>query len=142
MKVSALDNESQWKDIIIHLTDLMNSENRSVILLSGNLGVGKTTFIKKYVQSIGGNQDNVDSPTFSVVNTYDIAGALIHHFDLYRLRSVEEIEDIGFMEYIDSNHVCFIEWPEKIAEFLPRDKIINIHIVVSLDGCRKYTFTF
>ena len=72
---------------------------------------------------------------------YKVNNRIIHHFDLYRLESAEEIEDIGFMEYIDSGDTCFIEWPEKIAEFLPTERIHNIDISISLNECREYTFS-
>jgi tRNA threonylcarbamoyladenosine biosynthesis protein TsaE len=114
---------------------------RNIVLLKGDLGAGKTTFVKHFVDYLGGEICDVDSPTFSIVNTYKLNSDTIHHFDLYRLNSAEEIEDIGFMEYIDSSDLCFIEWPEKIAEFLPLDRVIHIDIAVSLELCREYTFS-
>ena len=113
---------------------------KNIYLLRGNLGAGKTTFVKQYVENCGGKADDVDSPTFSIVNTYTVNDKTIHHFDLYRLESAEEIEDIGFMEYIDSGDTCFIEWPEKIADFLPTERVTNIDISVSLNECREYFF--
>ncbi|MGB1038100.1 MAG: tRNA (adenosine(37)-N6)-threonylcarbamoyltransferase complex ATPase subunit type 1 TsaE [Bacteroidia bacterium] len=117
------------------------SEGRNIVLLRGNLGAGKTTLVKQFVQFTGGNADQVDSPTFSLINSYKYDGREVHHFDLYRLNSAEEIEDIGFMEYIDSGSLCFIEWPEKIADFLPENLVIKIDIDVSLSECRKYSFS-
>lgn len=114
---------------------------RNIVLLKGNLGVGKTTFVKHFVGHLGGKIGDVDSPTFSIVNTYESVSNTIHHFDLYRLNSAEEIEDVGFMEYLDKNNLCFIEWPEKIADFLPSDRVLHIDIAVSLDLCRGYTFS-
>jgi len=117
------------------------SPEKNLYLLRGNLGAGKTTFVKHFVAYSGGNIDEVDSPTFSLVNTYVVNGKTIHHFDLYRLESTDEIEDIGFMEYIDSGDTCFIEWPEKIADFLPSERVTNIDIALSLNECREYTFS-
>ena len=117
------------------------SQQKHIYLLYGNLGAGKTTWVKYLVSHLGGDARQVDSPTFSLVNTYEVNGTQIHHFDLYRLESLEEIEDIGFMEYIDSGNLCIIEWPEKIAEFLPTEDILTLNISLHLEKCRKYSFS-
>jgi len=117
------------------------SQQKHIYLLYGNLGAGKTTWVKYLVSHLGGDARQVDSPTFSIVNTYEVNGNQIHHFDLYRLESLEEIEDIGFMEYIDSGNLCIIEWPEKIAEFLPTEDILTLNISLHLEKCRKYSFS-
>jgi len=116
-------------------------EGKNIILLRGDLGAGKTTFVKHFMSYLGGEIADVDSPTFSIVNTYDSTNKPIHHFDLYRLSSAEEIEEIGFMEYIDSGNLCFIEWPQKIAEFLPPNQVVNLDITVSLEQCRDFVFS-
>ena len=117
------------------------SQQKHIYLLHGNLGAGKTTWVKYLVSHLGGDARQVDSPTFSIVNTYEVNGTQIHHFDLYRLESLEEIEDIGFMEYIDSGNLCIIEWPEKIAEFLPTEDVLTLNISLHLEKCRKYSFS-
>lgn len=117
------------------------AQKKEICLLHGNLGAGKTTWVKYLVQYLGGKAEQVDSPTFSIVNTYLVNGKEIHHFDLYRLESLEEIEDIGFMEYIDSGNLCIVEWPEKIAEFLPSEKVLTLKISLHLEKCRKYSFS-
>ena len=117
------------------------SQQKHIYLLYGNLGAGKTTWVKYLVSHLGGDARQVDSPTFSIVNTYEVNGTPIHHFYLYRLESLEEIEDIGFMEYIDSGNLCIIEWPEKIAEFLPTEDILTLNISLHLEKCRKYSFS-
>jgi tRNA threonylcarbamoyladenosine biosynthesis protein TsaE len=113
------------------------SATKTVVLLKGNLGTGKTTLVKHLVKSLD-DSVLVDSPTFSLVNTYELPTALIHHFDLYRLEEIEEIEDIGFWEYIDGNAWNFIEWPEKIADLLPEEKTITVDITLNLEQCREY----
>jgi tRNA threonylcarbamoyladenosine biosynthesis protein TsaE len=113
------------------------SATKTIVLLKGDLGTGKTTLVKHLVKSLD-DSVLVDSPTFSLVNTYDLPTALIHHFDLYRLEEIEEIEDIGFWEYIDSNAWNFIEWPEKIADLLPEEKTITVDITLNLEQCREY----
>ena len=117
------------------------SQQKHIYLLHGNLGAGKTTWVKYLVSHLGGDARQVDSPTFSIVNTYEVNGNQIHHFDLDRLESLEEIEDIGFMEYIDSGNLCIIEWPEKIAEFLPTEDVLTLNISLYLEKCRKYSFS-
>ena len=98
---------------------------------------GKTALVSEIAKKL--LDVKADSPTFSLVNEYKGNGMFIYHFDLYRLSSVEEIEEIGFWEYIDSGHPCFIEWPEKIAELLPPEKCMTIHIELTLNQCREYS---
>ncbi len=123
-----------------YLANQLNAGKR-IILLTGELGAGKTTFVKHFLNSYLKEPIEVDSPTFSIVNTYASEGSSFHHFDLYRLDSLEEIEDIGLMEYLESGSLCFIEWPEKIAEFLPADQVIHLSISVSSPQCRQYHFS-
>jgi tRNA threonylcarbamoyladenosine biosynthesis protein TsaE len=123
------------------LAKLMQETHKRVILLNGNLGTGKTTFVKEFVSSKNGDVE-VDSPTFSIVNDYDLGNEIIHHFDLYRTNTVEEIEDFGFWDYIDSNNICFIEWPDKIADLLPQNQVITVDIKLSLNQCREFTFYY
>ena len=82
-----------------------------VILLRGELGSGKTTLVKSVLKKMGVN-DCVTSPTFSIVNEYDFSENIIYHFDLYRIEKIEELDIIGFEDYIYSQNICFIEWPE------------------------------
>ena len=82
-----------------------------IILLRGELGSGKTTIVKSVLKKMGVN-DSVTSPTFSILNEYDFAGNIIYHFDLYRIEKIEELDIIGFEDYIYSQNICFIEWPE------------------------------
>ena len=124
-----------------HMMEYGVSQQKHIYLLHGNLGAGKTTWVKYLVSHLGGDARQVYSPTFSIVNTYEVNGNQIHHFDLYRLESLEEIEDIGFMEYIDSGNLCIIEWPEKIAEFLPTEDVLTLNISLHLEKCRKYSFS-
>ena len=106
----------------------------------GELGAGKTTFIKficEALQSI----DVVSSPTFSIVNVYKTKNFTeIFHFDFYRLKSLEEVYDIGYEDYFYSESYCFIEWPEKIESLLP-EKNVKIFIDVDYsDGSRIIRF--
>ena len=90
---------------------LDNIKNINIVLLSGELGSGKTTLIKSILKKLGVN-DEIKSPTFSIVNEYDHPSGPIYHFDLYRIEKIDELDVIGFEEYIDNCNICFIEWPE------------------------------
>lgn len=97
-------------------------ENR-IFLFYGDMGAGKTTFIKAICQKLGVTQQ-VTSPTFAIVNEYDCKKYNnIFHFDFYRIEKTSEIFDIGFEEYISNNALIFIEWPEKMLELTPFDGI-------------------
>ncbi|SKB72586.1 tRNA (adenosine(37)-N6)-threonylcarbamoyltransferase complex ATPase subunit type 1 TsaE [Daejeonella lutea] len=93
-----------------------------VFLFRGNMGAGKTTFIKAICEELGAS-DSISSPTYSLVNEYQSANGNIFHFDFFRIRSVAEAYDMGFEEYLYSNTYCFIEWPEKIEELWPANYI-------------------
>ena len=89
-----------------------------VVILKGGMGFGKTTLIKALVRALG-STDNVSSPTFSLVNSYEGANDKIYHFDFYRIKNEEEAFDIGFEEYLYSGDWCFIEWAERVEKYLP-----------------------
>jgi|TARA_B100001059_G_C17827151_1_gene582109 tRNA threonylcarbamoyladenosine biosynthesis protein TsaE len=129
------------QSVIQTVNDIRLSQKKNIILLKGDLGAGKTTFVKEFIQFMGGNKNQVDSPTFSLLNIYLVNEKNIYHFDLYRIGTPREIEDIGFMEYIDFGNLCFVEWPEKITEFLPQDRIIHVDILLNLKKCREYTIS-
>jgi tRNA threonylcarbamoyladenosine biosynthesis protein TsaE len=135
------DNNDAINSVVQYVNDVILKQNKNIVLLRGDLGAGKTTFVKEFVKFLGGNKNQVDSPTFSLLNTYLVNEKNIHHFDLYRIGTPHEIEDIGFMEYIDFGDLCFVEWPEKITEFLPQDRIIHIDIILNLNKCREYTIS-
>lgn len=135
------DTSGDIQSVIQTVNDIRLSQKKNIILLKGDLGAGKTTFVKEFIQFMGGNKNQVDSPTFSLLNIYLVNEKNIYHFDLYRIGTPREIEDIGFMEYIDFGNLCFVEWPEKITEFLPQDRIIHVDILLNLKKCREYTIS-
>ena len=105
----------------------------------GDMGAGKTTFIGEVCRLLG-VEDDVSSPTFSIVNEYDTSdGEKLYHFDCYRLDSEEEAMDVGAEDYFYSGNTCFVEWPEKIEGILPED-VIDVHITVLPDGGRRVRF--
>jgi tRNA threonylcarbamoyladenosine biosynthesis protein TsaE len=105
----------------------------------GEMGAGKTTFIKALCNIIG-TSDLVASPTFAIINEYvTFTNARIYHFDFYRIKTSAELLDIGFYEYCNPDAYCFIEWPEKASGIIPED-FISIMITVMQDGSRKLSF--
>ena len=95
--------------------------NSDIILLSGEVGAGKTTLIKEILRTLKVN-DNVNSPTFSIINEYITRDKkIVYHIDLYRIKTIDELHSIGFFEYLDSKNLCFIEWGDIIEEILKVD---------------------
>ena len=91
-----------------------------IILLSGDLGGGKTCFVRGLADGmLPGLGDRVASPTFAIMNEYSGDGLRICHFDFYRMRGEDDIISLGFEEYLNSDAVCVIEWPERLEELLP-----------------------
>ena len=97
------------EDVAKSLINKINGVN--IILFKGELGTGKTTLIKSILKNLG-IEENITSPTFSIVNQYSTSNLLINHFDLYRVKSLKELDVIGFEEYLDNEGITFIEWPE------------------------------
>lgn len=109
-------------------------ENK-IFAFIGEMGVGKTTLIKSICEKLG-VIENVNSPTFSIVNEYTTkTNKIIYHFDCYRLKNIEEALEIGIEEYLYSGNLCFIEWPDKIASLLP-DNLIEVNIKELENGKR------
>lgn len=125
-------------EIDIAAKKLLETTDCKIFLFYGSMGVGKTTLIKAVAKQLG-VEDNVSSPTFSLVNEYkDRQQNSIYHFDFYRVKNEEEALDMGVEEYFDSDAVCLIEWPEKIKNLVPLDAI-SIHITEKADGKRTIT---
>ena len=106
-----------------------------ILAFYGEMGAGKTTFIKALCRAMD-VEDDVNSPSFSIINEYHTKkDDIIFHFDFYRLKSIEEALDIGYEEYIYSGSYCFMEWPEKIEPLLPENRL-DVTIEEADDGVR------
>ena len=112
-----------------------------VWLFRGQMGAGKTTLSKELLKQLGIDQ-NVQSPTFSLVNEYQTnSGETVYHFDLYRLKNIQEALAIGIEEYLDSGNYCLIEWPEQ-AEELWDFPHVNVEIEAINETQRKLTLSW
>ena len=111
-----------------HIKDL--TKNYTIFLFEGDLGSGKTTLIKQILKDLGISK-HVKSPTFSLVNEYIENDLTIFHFDLYRINKENELDNIGFYEYLDSGKLCFIEWPMIAIQNIYKDYIL---IKISITG--------
>ncbi|QLE02781.1 tRNA (adenosine(37)-N6)-threonylcarbamoyltransferase complex ATPase subunit type 1 TsaE [Galbibacter sp. BG1] len=103
--------------------ELLQYSPYKIILFNGEMGVGKTTLIKELISQLG-SKDRVSSPTFSLVNEYKIKDGIAYHFDFYRINDIEEVYQIGVDDYLYSNQWCFVEWPEKVQEILPKNATV------------------
>ncbi|MVN20171.1 tRNA (adenosine(37)-N6)-threonylcarbamoyltransferase complex ATPase subunit type 1 TsaE [Mucilaginibacter arboris] len=116
---------------------LSRVQNQKILLFYGEMGAGKTTFIKAFCAALVVT-DTVSSPTFSIVNEYEYPEGIVYHFDFYRLKNQAEALDIGVEEYFYSGNYCLIEWPEKIPDLLPENSL-KILVEVQPDQQRKLT---
>ncbi len=118
---------------------IKNMGKGNVFAFYGKMGAGKTTFIKAVCEELG-VEDVITSPTFAIVNEYtDGQGDPIYHFDFYRIKKLDEVFDMGYEDYIDSGHLCLMEWPELIEDILP-DDATKVTIKVNEDGSRTLEF--
>ena len=110
----------------------LNFGKKTIILLKGQLGSGKTTFVKELLFHKYKFND-VNSPTFGIINSYNISKNLIFHYDLYRINNVSELDEIGLYDNLETKAVHFIEWPEIIPQ-----KLINANLIISFEIIDQY----
>ena len=131
----AVRDENETKDLAEEFAGVV--KQGQVIVLNGNLGSGKTFFIKKVLHSF--SILNVSSPSFAIVNEYN-GSIKAYHFDFFRLKNIDELHDIGWQDYLnDSNSVIFIEWGNQLQNALPK-KRIEILITPTNDTKRRFDF--
>lgn len=129
---------NEKNETVSALEILKFNEPHRVFAFDGPMGAGKTTFIKKLCETMG-TTDVVNSPTFAIVNVYDVEQPYrgeVYHFDCYRLKDIREAIDFGAEEYLYSGNYCFIEWPHLIEALLP-DDTVWIKIAPQPNGDRK-----
>src|SRR5262245_36285485 len=111
---------SSENDMLTFASELAKKTHKgTVIFLHGPLGAGKTTFTRGFLRGLGYN-DKVKSPTYTLVEPYEVSGIPIFHFDFYRIDNPNELHHIGIQEYFTPNTICLIEWPEKGLDLLPK----------------------
>ncbi len=136
-KSFVLDSEEELDEIVAYF---VNNIDESIVLLEGDLGTGKTTFVKRLL-SVLSPLEEASSPTFSLVNEYlSLKNESIYHMDLYRLENIDEALGIGIEEYLDSGNLCLIEWPEIIIDLLPHN-CVKIQISIVEDDKRQFTIS-
>lgn len=129
ISIPSLDNIADAaREFVSHI-----GEHR-VFAFYGNMGAGKTTFIKAVCEELGVS-DDVSSPTFAIVNEYASKMGPIFHFDFYRIKNISEVIDLGFEDYAYSGCLCFMEWPQLIDEILP-EETVQVYIAEQGDGSR------
>ena len=134
MKQIQIDSLSDLKQVAREVVESL--DGRTVVLLRGEMGAGKTTLISRIAAYLGA-EDNVTSPTFALVNQYEGSECRIYHFDFYRIDTIEEVFDLGYEEYFYSGDLCLIEWSEKIGELLPED-VMTVTIHVNSESSRTF----
>ncbi len=109
-----------------------------LVLLKGDLGAGKTTVVRAVLRALG-VEGNIKSPTYPVLETYNVSSLYLYHFDFYRIKSHSELEDAGFRECFGGTGLCFVEWPERAGDWLPAEDVL-IELRAEGEG-RKLTVT-
>ncbi len=115
------------------------ASNEKVFIFDGDMGTGKTTFIKVFCAALG-VEDVVSSPTYSIVNEYESPNGSLFHFDFYRIKDIQEAYDLGYEEYFYGGGICLIEWSERVAELLP-DHYIRVEIAIVEENRRVFNFS-
>ena len=136
LKINSLEEISAVAEEFIRLA----MQEDTVFAFNGQMGAGKTTFIKALCEALGVSEP-VTSPTFAIVNEYrsDETGELIYHFDFYRIKKLEEAFDMGCEDYFYSGAVCLIEWPELVEDLLPGNTVW-VDIKVNEDETRTISW--
>ena len=119
-------NHSEQETIALGKQFARSLKRGDVVATYGDLGAGKTRFIKGICDGLG-VREHVASPTFTIVNEYAVVDLKVYHFDFYRVQSLKEIIDIGFEEYVNGDGICLIEWAEKAQSLLPAQRY-DVHL--------------
>ena len=134
IKITSLDDLDEAAENLLSF-----AAGEKIFVFEGDMGAGKTTFIKSVAKALD-VKDLVSSPTFSIVNEYDAMGQPVYHFDFYRIKNLQEVYDIGYEEYFYSGNICLIEWPQNVGELLP-DNYVKTEISVVSESERELLIT-
>ena len=115
------------------------AQDEHFFIFIGEMGAGKTSFIKAFCKVLG-VEELVSSPTFSIVNEYQAKEGKVYHFDFYRLKSVREAYDLGYEDYFYSDAYCLVEWPQLVEDLLPAH-YIKVEIKLKTENEREFIFT-
>ena len=127
MKITLL-NEQETERLGAELWRIL--PKKCLVFLNGDLGAGKTTLTRGVLRAAG-HTTAVKSPTYTLVEEYDMLGGKVFHFDLYRIKDPEELEWIGMQDYLEQQSLCFIEWPELGKGWLPKP---DIELTITTEG--------
>ena len=133
-------SDVQTEEIGRKLAEMLTKLNikRAYIAMRGEMGVGKTVFTRGFVSHFG--RANVKSPTYTIVNEYRLGTKNIYHFDLYRISDSDDLESIGYHEYVESDAYSIVEWSERVPEYIPDDAItVTISRVAEDEAARDIT---
>lgn len=133
LKEWIIENEPELAGWATYVTEHIHPS--SVLLMEGAMGSGKTTMVRYLMKSLKGEE--ATSPTFSLVNEYRYPNGHVYHFDLYRIDWPEDLDEIGFEEYLDREALCVIEWPQLGMYYYQDMNVTSMRIEVLSDGRRK-----
>jgi tRNA threonylcarbamoyladenosine biosynthesis protein TsaE len=133
-----LEDETATEDLAAHVGSLLRPGD--VVALRGDLGAGKTAFARALIQSLGDPDDEVPSPTFTLVQTYETPAGSIWHFDLYRLSGADEVIELGWDE-VRADGIALVEWPDRLGSLLPPDRLDIAISFGTSPGARRVTLT-